>query len=360
MNIAYFISSHGFGHASRSSAIMEMLRILDPSIRFDIFTGTPEWLFRDSHVSGYTFHPGAVDVGLVQSSPMEHDLPASARAIRAYLDELPERSKQLAETMRRLRTDLVVCDISPLGIAAAKAAGLPCILFENFTWDWMYQPYEERFPAFKEIDRELKEIFVLPDARLQSEPLCEKVPACSLLVPPVARMAHEPVADIRARLGIPDDHAMGLITMGGIPEDLEFALNRPVPPKVTLVLPGTFEREEKRGNLVLLPHHSSFYHPDMVRAADFLIGKTGYSTIGEACNYGPAFGYIQREDFRESGVTSAFLQKRPNSLCIAPDHFENFDLYEEIEELLALGKQPPQPVNGSQVAAEYILSKAGK
>ena len=92
MKIAYFISSHGFDHASRAIAIMEALSEYDPEINFEIFTGTPEWLIRDAGLRNYTYHPGAVDVGLVQLTPMDHDLPRSVENISAYLDSIPERS----------------------------------------------------------------------------------------------------------------------------------------------------------------------------------------------------------------------------------------------------------------------------
>ena len=133
MNIAYFISSHGFGHASRASAIMEALSSCDPQIRFYIYTGTPEWLFRDAGLKNFTYHLGAVDVGLVQLNPMDHDLPQSVINIRNYLDSIPKRSDTLAAELKSLKTDIVICDISPLGIITGKKAGLPTYLFENFT-----------------------------------------------------------------------------------------------------------------------------------------------------------------------------------------------------------------------------------
>jgi hypothetical protein len=40
-HIAYFISPHGFGHASRAAAVMEALYKIESSIRFEIFTTTP-------------------------------------------------------------------------------------------------------------------------------------------------------------------------------------------------------------------------------------------------------------------------------------------------------------------------------
>ena len=357
MNIAYFISSHGFGHASRASAIMEALILRDPGLHFEIFSGTPEWFFRDSYLTGYTFHPGAVDVGLVQKSPMEHDLPQTVRTVTDYLKSIPEKSASLAEILKKTDVQAVICDISPLGIAAGEKAGLPVFLFENFTWDWIYEMYLPECPAFEKINENLRELFALADYRMQSEPLCDPLPDADILIPPVSRRPRYKASEFRKMLGIPDGQRVGLISMGGIPEDLEFAVNSGIPDDVTLLLPGTFERTEFRGNKILLPHHSEFYHPDMVHASDFLIGKAGYSTIAEVCAAGAAYGFISRDNFRESEVTSAFLRGRTNTLEISRERFEAFTLDEEIGKLLEMGKTDPQPVNGSVIAADFILQK---
>ncbi len=355
LRIAYFISSHGFGHATRSTAIMSALRSRDPEISFEIFTGTPEWLFLDAGLTHYTYHPGAVDVGLVQKSPMEHDLPKTIEAVEKYLDEIPLRAEKLSEELKRCGVQAVLCDISPLGIMTGKLVGQPVLLFENFTWDWIYEPYIPEYPAFSGINTRYREIFSMADYRMQSEPLCDPVLDADILIPPVSRSPRHTDEELRQALGIPESHRIGLISMGGIPENLDFAVNSAVPENVTLLLPGTFERTEFIGNKVLLPHHSGYYHPDMVHSADFVIGKAGYSTIGEVCASGAAYGFISRENFRESDVTSDFLRRRPNTLEIAQARFDAFTLDEEITRLLNLGKIAPLPVNGSEIAADFIL-----
>ena len=355
MEIAYFISSHGFGHASRSSAIMNAMFDRVPQLHFDIFTGTQEWLFHDAGLRNITYHPGAVDVGMVQKTPMEHDIERTAETVLAYLNSIPARAESLAEYLKSKDFSAVICDISPLGIAAGKLAGLPVFLFENFTWDWIYEPYIPECPQFAEINDRLKEIFIQADYRMQSEPLCDPLPGQNCPIPPVSRKPQHSAAEFRESLGIPQHHHIGLISMGGIPEDLDFAVNAHIPDDLTLLLPGTFEKTEKIGNKILLPHHSGYYHPDMVHAADFIIGKAGYSTIAEVCAAGAAYGYISREGFRESGVTTAFLKRRPNTMEVSLDRFEAFTLDEEIENLLKLGKIDPLPVNGSDVAADFIL-----
>jgi UDP:flavonoid glycosyltransferase YjiC (YdhE family) len=139
--IAYFISPHGFGHAARAAAVMEALSESDPGVRFEIFTSVPSWFFEDSVSTPFTYHRVVTDIGLVQKNAFQADLEDSLRALNDYFPLEPSLIKHLAETIRALKCDLIVCDIAPMGILIAKEAQIPSILVENFTWDWIYQQY---------------------------------------------------------------------------------------------------------------------------------------------------------------------------------------------------------------------------
>ncbi|TNF77411.1 MAG: hypothetical protein EP299_04745 [Acidobacteria bacterium] len=139
--IAYFVSPHGFGHAARSVAVMEALRALRPDTRIEIFTTVPAWFFEDSGLSPITLHPVLTDVGLVQTSSLEEDPAATARALADFLPFTDGRVTRLAETVEAAGCRLLVTDISPLGPAVAARAGIPGVLVESFTWDWIYRGY---------------------------------------------------------------------------------------------------------------------------------------------------------------------------------------------------------------------------
>ena len=67
MRLAYFISPHGFGHATRSCAVMAACSRLRPAAAFDLYTGTPRWLFAQSLGQDFPFRHIEVttDVGLL-------------------------------------------------------------------------------------------------------------------------------------------------------------------------------------------------------------------------------------------------------------------------------------------------------
>jgi hypothetical protein len=123
LSVAYFVSSHGFGHAARAAAVMEGIRGRVEDVRFEIFGGTPKWFFEDSVRAEFSYHRTRTDVGLVQKSPVEEDPAATVAALEGFLPFDSARVGELAEAVKRGGCRAVLCDISPLGIAVAEA---PC------------------------------------------------------------------------------------------------------------------------------------------------------------------------------------------------------------------------------------------
>ena len=131
--IAYFVSPHGFGHAARAASVMEALAEIESSLQFDIFTTVPDWFFAKSHSFGYQYHRLETDIGLIQKTPFQEDLPATVQKLNEFLPFNQARIATVAEKISHLNCKLVICDIAPLGIRVARKAGVPSVLIENFT-----------------------------------------------------------------------------------------------------------------------------------------------------------------------------------------------------------------------------------
>ena len=65
LSIAYFVTSHGFGHAARASAVMNAIYVRWPFVHFEIFALTPEWFFQRSLNVPFVYHSEPTDIGLV-------------------------------------------------------------------------------------------------------------------------------------------------------------------------------------------------------------------------------------------------------------------------------------------------------
>lgn len=352
--IAYFITPHGFGHAARASAVMLAMQQRIPNLHFEIYTLVPEWFFAESSISHYTIHPCRTDIGLAQSTPMEEDLPETIRQLDEYLPFRPQFVSSLAEQITLQDCQLVLCDISPLGIQVGHQAGLPSILMENFTWDWIYRGYAHLYPEILKHSRYLSDVFSSASFHIQTLPVCQ-VSSCDLTVPPVSRLPHLPSQTIRDSLSLPVDQPSVLVTMGGI--DASFTQQQALLqiPKITFILPGSSKTLQRQDNLVLMPYHSTFYHPDLMQVCSTVVGKLGYSTLAEAYNAAIPYGYIPRATFPESPPLGAFVRNVMHGIEISPADYQSGAWLKKIPALLDSPRPSRNSPNGAGLIADFVL-----
>ena len=353
VQIGYVISGHGFGHATRAIAVMQALSRCT-EVHFTILTSAPAWLFNSSLPSAPLVHPMTTDVGLVQRSALSEDLPAT----RAALEQIHPFSEHLLDHAATLLKgcDLVLCDIAPLGIAAAKRAGIPSVLVENFTWDWIYLGYLAQCPALSGQIDYLRDLFARADYHIQTEPVCNPRP-CDLVVKPVARGLHAP-GHIRQRFYCNPEQRLVLLTMGGIqgrqrPSIDLLSLSRKR--ETIFVLTGLSRENEFSGNLRFLAQDGPCYFPDLVAASDLVVGKSGYSTVAEAYQGQTGYGYVKRPHFRESPVLEAFLDRHLLSWEIEESDLADGTWLDQLDRLPASKTMVDRPENGADQIACFLL-----
>jgi hypothetical protein len=332
---------------------MAALLELDPALAFDIFTETPRWFFEDSLENHFSFHSLLTDVGLVQESPLRANLEETLYRLNHFFPFAPARIAELASHLRKNRCSLVLCDIAPMGILAAKEAGIPSVLVENFTWDWIYEAYVNEMIGLIPHIRYLKTLFALADVHIQAEPVCERLPV-DLTTSPVSRKPRKPPGEIRKALAIPADAKAVLITMGGISASHPYLRSLEKRDDVYFILPGASGDVRTHSNLILLPHRSRLFHPDLVQASDAVIGKAGYSTLAEVFYAGVPFGYVVRPDFRESSSLASFIQEQMEGICIQEENFDSAAWVSRLDDLLALPRSIPSVPNGASEIARFL------
>jgi hypothetical protein len=350
--IAFFISPHGFGHAARAASIMEALTAIDPTFHFDIFTTVPDWFFRQCHSFTFTYHYMLTDIGLVQQTPFEADLAATVQALKQFLPFDPAQIATRAAELRQQNCVLVVCDIAPLGIRIARKAGVPSVLIENFTWDWLYQGYSDK--KLNEFNLYLQPIFADATHHIQAQPVCQSVPA-ALSVAPASRKIKMPSHEIRRRLGLSDSCKVVMITAGGAPKNYGFIEKLKRVADIHFILPVTTETESMRDNLILLPEYSAYFHPDLINAADAVVGKVGYSTIAEIYQAGVPFGHVARSENREMKPLVDFIEDQMSGMAITESEFLNGTFTEYLNKLLKIPRTKGNRSNGADQIAGFIV-----
>ncbi len=363
--LAYFVSSHGFGHAARAAAVIDCLCRLRTELRIELFTGAPQWFFEQSLgaqvMSGrIRYRPWSTDVGLVQETALAEDLQATVQRLEEWLPLRDDAVRETTEAVRTCHAELVVADISPLGLRVAQELSLPSVLVENFTWEWIYQGYGE--PALLPFAEALQPVFNAASLRLRTAPFCGEPRAESSeirILPPVARSARLSRSQMRRTLGVPEDAALVLVTMGGVPwtfEDLESHLRRRPTggPGIHLVVAGGADSPTRLGNAFLIPHRSEYFHPDLVQAADAVIGKLGYSTVAEVARAGCRLGYVARPRFPESPELENWVNHHLSCLRIDTEQLVDGTWLDSLPSLLEKPSSPQQR-DGAEPAARSIL-----
>ncbi len=353
--VAFVVSPHGFGHASRTAAVIAAVVRRQPEVRPVLVTTVPRWFFSDSLPCPFDQVEVATDVGLVQTTSFDEDVAATIDRLASFVPPPAELVARVVDAMAAASVRLVVADIAPLGLVAAARAGVPSLLMENFTWDFIYDAYRSEWPELGHLGDAMAPLVDLATVRVHTRPCCRVTPT-GIAVDPVSRVARLDRNDVRRQLDVGADERLVLVTMGGVEfcfGNLDHMARRR---DTVYVVPGASRAVvERRGNLVALPHHSPFYHPDLVAAADAVVAKLGYSTLAECHNSGTPLLFIARDRFPESPVLADFARRSLTAAELPRDRFVGGTWLDLADELAARPRRPPATVNGADQVAEVIL-----
>ena len=348
---AVFVSPHGFGHAARASAVMAELHRRQGA-RFDVFTTVPRWFFDESVAGTYDYHELEVDVGFRQRSALEHDLDATVEALGRLLPFDDALVDGLARRVLDAECRAVLCDVAPLGIAVAERAGLPSVLVESFSWQWLYRSLLDQERGLAPYADELEAWWRRATVHIQTEPLCDRDPGADLHVGPISRSPRRPSREVRERYALSGERPVVLLTMGGVPHPLPFLERLRELPDVQFLATGA-DSTGVEGNLRLFDNATPLFTPDLMQVADAVVAKMGYSTIAEAWREGVPSAFAYRTDSPEMGPLRAFVGREITGFEIPGPELDAARWLERLPELLDTPRHPRR-ADGAERVAEAI------
>lgn len=352
LSIAYYISSHGFGHAARQSAIIR--RLAEQGTKIYVRSAAPAKFFDFPNVY---YHQQAYDVGLIQPDALHVDVEASFAAYQIIIDDKTAIIAQEVAFIQQNDIKLIVGDMPPLAFEIAAETHIPSVAITHFTWDWVYDHYSAGYPQAKGIIEGIRQMYGKATLALQLPfahqfdmfPTVEQIP---LLANTPTRSRDE----ICAELAIPPEHKIGLLSMGGMNwqgggiDQLEKFNDW-----TFLVTPSIWEASNQQPNIRLIPTDFPNYH-DLIAAADVVVGKAGGSTVAECIAHHTAYIYTTRADYRENELLDAALREHANSQFIPKDEFEGGAWLEWLNPVVARSYAWENiPYNGAEVAAQRLL-----
>ena len=358
MHVAAFVTSHGFGHAGRASAVLDALHARRSDLTVDVYTKVQEPFLRASLRAPHRRIASASEIGIVQPGPFVNDLGATSRALEAWMDGLDRAAAEIAAALVEARTELVLCDIDALGILAAERAGIPCALVESFRWDWIYRHLPGTTPALLRVADRLSAIYPRAGLHFQVAPARDRVAGAEQIELPIARAARHGRDAARAALGLAPGERTVLITMGGvaggeIPADLLARRS-----DVTFVVTGA-ARTERVGNALRFAQEEPLYLPDLVRASDAVVAKLGYSTLAETWREGRPLLRIPRSAWPESPSVAAWADAHVPGITLHESTVASGAWIDRLDELLAMAPAAARERAGQDEVVERILARFG-
>jgi hypothetical protein len=353
--IAWFITPHGRGHAARAAAIMSALRSRRQDFAFEIYTLVEETFFVESIGEGFNYHAVATDLGLIQDTPLEENVPATIEKLDEQLPYDEQLVASLATEIKAAGCVAVVCDIAPLGICVGREAGLPTVLVENFRWDWIYEGYLDAHPAIRDSVVYMRQLFGLVDFHIQTAPICDEKD-CHFSSEVVSRKPLQTRAQTRAALGIGAD-ALVVLVSGGVGPEGSLMERLAGVQGVHVLVSGFGDSTVNRETLTSLPYDSGYYHPDLVAASDAVVGKLGYSTVAEVYHAGLPYAYVTRDRFREAKILEAFVQREMACHHLDPNVYRSGDWVDMLPGLAVQPKTLRTLPNGADQVAEFLETR---
>ncbi len=342
--ILFYITGHGFGHAAPMTEVINQLIAKDPQLVPVINTGSPGWFFKRRIAADFEYISCENDIGAVQKDWRRVDKFETLRQYSEFIEKETVFMRQQVDFVKQNNVCAVISDIPAAAFVVAKKSGVPGIGITNFSWDWIYEPYLEEYPQYRFVVEHIRQCYSFADRLLR--------------LPFHGDMSAFPVVE-----DIP------LIAMRSTAERVQVLndLNIDADRKIVLLYFGSFDYGKVLSDEMLKHRDYCFICPetdgvcelpfiDLIKAADVVVTKPGYSIVSECVANQTPIMYTAREDFSEYDVLVNGIRKYAHN-CFIPER----DMFggkwaEYIDQLLAAEFSWPEiAINGAETAAAKIL-----
>lgn len=344
------VSSHGFGHGSRTAAVLVELAALRPDWRLVLSTGLPlSFLKLSFGAVPFEHRPCRWDVGVIQADALGADAPATLAALAALEEELPQRVAREAGWLEAQHQPLLVLgDVPPAAALLAGRLGAPLVWLASFGWEAIHAPMGAAFGPWVERHRQL---YARGDLLLHcplSLPMAWGVPEVRLGL--TSSRPRLDLTGLARDLGLPAERErVVLVSFGGLGMAIDPALFARWPQHV-FIGPDPAMASVSNGRRL----------PEGVRPLDLmplsgrLITKPGYSSFCEAFSQGVGIHLVHREGFAEAPVLEQDLRNHGWHRLLSQDQFRRGDW--ELDQPLLPPRHGPLPVDGAATAARAIVA----
>lgn len=297
LKIAIYISSHGFGHASRMAALADELTKYQVSVF--LRSDRPDFLFDCLESPFCTKEDVTCDFGVVHTTGLKTDVKATKDKLISLFIRRNEIVEREVSWLREQEIDLALVDIPFLAIEACDYAAVPVFAISNFDWFFIYNYVFDK-------DKELRPLintiyglysrvsasFRIPFSSKESMGAFPKAQKVGLLA-----KRKDVYEDIRKLYQVAAKERILACSFGG-EKGMVMEMDKICKAFKGIVISASQDVDSDNHRYV--PRSADWL--DIIAGCDVLLTKPGYSTFAEASQFGKPILYRPRLNYPEEKV----------------------------------------------------------
>lgn len=358
--VLYYVSGHGYGHATRAGEVIRELAISRPAWAILVTSTAGERFFPVGPNVHIRLPTEEIDAGVAELDPLTVDAMATLTRVEALHRNRERIVAAESSFIRREGIDLIVADIPWLAGYVAEASGVPCLGVGNFTWDWIYELYLNDDARWIPLLEWVKGGYARMGTYLRL-PFGHEVNGFRQVieVPLVARQRSTDRDTARRALKVTPDETRTLVLFG-----MRGTAQLSMLDAAALTGTGYLFIYLEKGvgtrpcNVLTVDPETGLGFPDLLAACDVVVGKLGYGLLAEAVSAGTAILFPPRAGFREDELLREAAGRYARSRAIPLADFRAGRWSPHLEELLVT---PPPPLSleptGAGVCAAEIVRR---
>lgn len=320
MNYVFYITNHGFGHASRNVPIIMSILNADSEAYVFIKSDNIRCDFMKKNLKEYSskiaYFTDCEEIGLIlENGKMSPDILKMRQNIAKDFSHWNDYINREIEFLRENQIEIVVSDVVPWALKAAKICRIPSILIGNFNWSEMYKSYYD-----EEIWKPYSDCYKMADQAIWYEIHAKELHHYCADYECVSLVSRSVNQDEVKRIKNRFSQEIIFVSLGGSAE-IERAIYVGNLPYDFLVTRGI---ELVGKNVYELPK-DMINTPDYIAASKYVIAKGGWSTVAEILLQGKRCALLFRGENSEDNTTKEILEKRQQCIAINEEQLVNME-----------------------------------
>ncbi|WP_375748695.1 hypothetical protein [Vibrio sp. HN007] len=361
MHICFSITAHGFGHGAISCSVINQVINQLPDCRITVLSKLPASYLEGRIQGEFTHIAMGHDFGMLMHSPIEVDVVASFAKYKQLLEDWGDCVEREKRCLADIKPDLLISNISPISLEAAKQLGIKTATVCPFNWAQIYQAYclNENEQHSLQLHQRMNLVYQSVDYIFKPLPSVPESSHQEFNIASIASHPKEPSASLIVENNLNDSQNI-LFALGGFPMPIELSQLPKLEGWQWLVDQPVSESRTDLRPIADLP----FSFLELVASSDVIITKPGY---GSYCEIAALAKYkrvrvlsLTRPDWPETPYLNAFLSERVPFKEIELSDLEGDRLANCIEQVCKL----PYPdtlacEDGSEQLVSYLRKELG-